>query len=257
MTEPRRPAPSASRRGAGRFLILLDKQHGLLVQWSHNFRLAPPGARARGYFFGRVPPQANLISGERLAVFGWPGASRFRGGQATSMGEKFVRWDLANLVEQVRSVCEVQPNGCWVWKYRGHSGNHYPEIMIKRERRSVSRWVLMVTTGHLGEVARHRCDNPPCCNPDHLLWGSHEDNVHDALERGRRPRRRPKPKRPRKVPELARGSRHGRARFTEEEVLAIRSKRADGASIYRLAKDTGASQCAIKLIVNRVTWTHI
>lgn len=35
------------------------------------------------------------------------------------------------------------------------------------------------------EVARHDCDNPPCCNPDHLVPGSVLDNNHDAIARGR------------------------------------------------------------------------
>ena len=32
---------------------------------------------------------------------------------------------------------------------------------------------------------RHSCDNRPCCNPKHLLSGSHQDNMKDKRERGR------------------------------------------------------------------------
>lgn len=36
-----------------------------------------------------------------------------------------------------------------------------------------------------GMDARHTCDNPPCVNPEHLLEGTRQDNVNDAVERGR------------------------------------------------------------------------
>ena len=37
----------------------------------------------------------------------------------------------------------------------------------------------------LGVVIRHKCDNPICCNPNHLEPGSQEENVRDMIERGR------------------------------------------------------------------------
>ncbi len=36
-----------------------------------------------------------------------------------------------------------------------------------------------------GWVVRHSCDNPPCCNPAHLLAGSQLENVRDMVRRGR------------------------------------------------------------------------
>lgn len=34
-------------------------------------------------------------------------------------------------------------------------------------------------------LIRHTCDNPPCCNPSHLIIGTHLDNTHDMLDRNR------------------------------------------------------------------------
>lgn len=37
----------------------------------------------------------------------------------------------------------------------------------------------------LDMIIRHKCDNPSCINPNHLLIGTHKDNSNDKIERGR------------------------------------------------------------------------
>lgn len=39
-----------------------------------------------------------------------------------------------------------------------------------------------------GLVIRHTCDNMRCINPDHLVVGTHQDNVNDKMERKRHKR---------------------------------------------------------------------
>jgi hypothetical protein len=36
-----------------------------------------------------------------------------------------------------------------------------------------------------GMIVLHTCDNPPCCNADHLTVGTQRDNIHDAIRKGR------------------------------------------------------------------------
>ncbi len=57
----------------------------------------------------------------------------------------------------------------------------------------------------------HECDNPSCCNPNHLFLGTQIDNVADRTVKGR----------------SARGGKIGTAKLTEQDpVLGMRSMRA-------------------------------
>lgn len=44
----------------------------------------------------------------------------------------------------------------------------------------------IMSSGH--EVRRHTCDRPNCINPDHIISGTHADNVQDKVSRGRVPK---------------------------------------------------------------------
>jgi len=90
----------------------------------------------------------------------------------------------------------------------------------------------------------HHCDTPACVRPDHLFLGTHTDNMRDrkAKKRGNHPF----------------GSRHGRSKLTEADVLAIRDKYASlNWTQTELATEYGVSQPMIGYIVRRTTWRHI
>lgn len=80
-------------------------------------------------------------------------------------------------------------SGCWEFNgYRNEDG--YGQVRWGgRPGRlyRVHRLVYEAEYGPLapGQVLRHRCDNPPCCNPDHLEPGQQFDNIRDMVIRGR------------------------------------------------------------------------
>lgn len=79
------------------------------------------------------------------------------------------------------------PSGCIV--YTGKSTNHsgHKTIHHAGKDRSVHRVAWELANGPIpaGLVIRHKCDNPPCVNVDHLELGTVADNVRDRDQRGR------------------------------------------------------------------------
>lgn len=104
-----------------------------------------------------------------------------------------IKWDLACLVEQVKSVCEITPEGCWLWRYGVWAvrapidQRPYPRLMIGGKRKHVARWVLEASgqPAPPGTEPCHSCDRPPCVAPHHLHWGTHRENMQEMGRRGR------------------------------------------------------------------------
>ena len=77
---------------------------------------------------------------------------------------------------------------CWEWKGKLNEKDGRPYFTVDGKRRPSYVIVLESFTcikQEEGQVARHDCDNPICCNPYHLKWGSHQDNMDDMKERER------------------------------------------------------------------------
>ena len=82
----------------------------------------------------------------------------------------------------------VTDTGCWEWNgARFKRGLPYAMVTMHRRpyigsRLAYETWVGPIPEGH---VVRHKCDNPPCINPDHLETGTKADNSRDMIVRGR------------------------------------------------------------------------
>jgi hypothetical protein len=136
------------------------------------------------------------------------------------------------------------PTGCWLWtgaKDPCGYGN------LKRDGRysKAHRVAYELANGPIPKGVRvlHRCDNPPCCNPDHLFLGSQRDNIVDRNTKGRG--------------NYAVGTGHYLTRLTEDDVREIRRLHAEGTKQSVLAARYNLGRTTLWLIVHRHTWKEV
>jgi len=74
------------------------------------------------------------------------------------------------------------------WEYQGGKNNiGYGMIRDEMKMRTTHRVSYEEHKGPIpkGMCVCHTCDNPICCNPDHLWLGTMKQNMHDMLNKGR------------------------------------------------------------------------
>lgn len=131
---------------------------------------------------------------------------------------------------------------CWPW--RGHlSRDGYGKHTIKGVSFLAHRAAFFLGHGYmyLNDCVMHSCDNPRCCNPNHLRLGTHADNMADMKNKGRRKR-------------INTGVANGRARLTFESVRQIRERRENGASLKELAAAYCVGLSTISRVCLRRNW---
>lgn len=78
-------------------------------------------------------------------------------------------------------------DACWPWK-GALAGNQRPYFTVDGKKILAYRLVRELVTGialQSNTIERHTCDNPRCCNPRHLIEGTHQDNMNDMKGRER------------------------------------------------------------------------
>lgn len=82
------------------------------------------------------------------------------------------------------------PDACWPWLgSKNTSGYGLLGICEGSDRTYLLAHRIAWSTENgdipTDKIIRHRCHNRPCCNPAHLLVGTHKDNYDDMVAAGR------------------------------------------------------------------------
>lgn len=129
-----------------------------------------------------------------------------------------------------------QSSDCWEWQ-GDLDKDGYGVFFWKGRKFGAHQLALSFTSGEMklpGLDTCHSCDNPACCNPDHIRFDTRRSNVADMHKRGR--------------------AVSPAARLTAEQVVTIRERRAHGATQKTLAEQFGLSPAYVSEIVRGITW---
>ncbi len=97
--------------------------------------------------------------------------------------------------ERILRSVSVSSAGCWEWRL-GKDRLGYGRLKVSCGSRSAFRftsahryaWELWIGAIPEGINVLHRCDNRPCCNPQHLFLGTQKENMQDMHTKGRGPK---------------------------------------------------------------------
>jgi transcriptional regulator with XRE-family HTH domain len=128
---------------------------------------------------------------------------------------------------------------CWPWLGHSHQRG-YGIFWHEGKNVRANRHALLLSKGgppFEDAMALHTCDNPPCCNPMHLRWGTAKQNVDDRDLRGR--------------------SIRATAKVTEATVSEIYRRRLRGFTCNEIAEQLRLSKHLVMNIYTGRAWRHL
>ena len=146
-----------------------------------------------------------------------------------------------NIADKLIDKLVQTESGCWEF-VGGRTGQGYGALSINHtqqyaaHRLAYELWKGPIPTGM---VVCHSCDNKPCCNPDHLFIGTHQDNKDDEISKGRH----------------VKGSKQGNSKLKEDDVIEIKRLILTGKmTLKSIGLRYGVTGEAIGLIKNGTNW---
>lgn len=147
--------------------------------------------------------------------------------------------DIDSCREYLVKNCDTNSQGgCWTWRaYTNPNG--YGQFRRGGQSYLAHRAAYCLFNGPVidGINVLHKCDNPPCCNPEHLFLGTQKENMQDCARKGR--------------------LFYKWAKLTPDNVRAIRSYKFQHGDVGRLARQLGISRHQVTRIRKGMHWTNV
>jgi hypothetical protein len=160
-------------------------------------------------------------------------------------GEKFCSSKCANLGNRDKSLPKIikqnkkrirpaeerfwekvkigEEDECWEWQATRNGIKNYGNFINDLIKSNLAhRVAYYLANGDFDESLNvcHKCDNPPCVNPNHLFLGTQKENLQDMLLKNRFPT----------------GQNHWKSKITNEEREQILNLLSKGMKIKEIAK---------------------
>ena len=137
------------------------------------------------------------------------------------------------------------PSSCLEWT--GHRNlEGYGTVSLSHSKRDLAHrasWMAHYGSIPTSACVLHRCDNPPCINPEHLFLGDRRDNMRDCKAKGRNRIYRGE----------MNGEGHPSTRFSDATIRAVfEAYAAGGVTQTQLAARFGMSPALVSCITRGV-----
>lgn len=155
---------------------------------------------------------------------------------------------LSNKTDEQRFLEKIviMEDGCWHWNAL-RDKNGYGKFSIKGKSIRSHRFAYQTWIGPIPNkmLVCHKCDCPPCVNPEHLFLGTEKDNANDMCSKNRQHRMI--------------GSINPQSKLTENMVREIKLELKNNYNglLGILAKKYNVNKTVIHKIKDGLIWKHV
>lgn len=83
-------------------------------------------------------------------------------------------------IDRIKNSTVVDSNGCWLWQ-KSCAGAGYGQLTENGKYWGAHRYAFACFNELKdSDVIRHTCHVRKCCNPEHIVAGTHKDNWYDS-----------------------------------------------------------------------------